>query len=183
MQIIYAIAGKAGSGKDTAGDMVSEMVGLPTDAYADDIKRDLGKILGIDLFKVKKTPKLRKLMIEFAESICKYDPYFWINKVMSRVTDKGLIITDLRKFIEWNSLKDWAQEDPDNRKLVSILVYRPDWHNDDMDEDGLSHYTENEVANSVTSVDHLVVNDHGLDKLRDKLKGIVDGDPKPTTTI
>lgn len=177
MKYIFAISGKAGSGKDTCGLLLSKLTGLNTLAFGHCPKKVLELILGSKVG--TKTPKERKLITDFCDSFTNYDPMFWVNKVMPFIPTKGTIITDLRKRIELQTISKLANN---RTKVVTIRVNRPSWHNPNMDEKNLAHPTETEL-DDYYGFDYIITNDSTLEKLEKTLQGIVDEHPGSAASI
>lgn len=166
---IIALTGPKGSGKDTVGQLIADMIpNAQTIAFADPIKQvivDIFKLDGIsdyDLFKrtvvdykldyVPKHLAGRHIVREIGMLMRNYDDKQFNNYIRTCVesdTDKVWIVTDLRFDNEYTFLRSMGA------KIIKIT--RPTYTYD-------GHITEREFNDSL--VDHTLMNDGSLDYLR-----------------
>jgi len=118
---IIALSGRARSGKDTAANMLMELVDLPITriAYADTLKQEVATKLDIslellDIFKNstktlevnKVTYNIRKLLQSTADDNRKIDASYYSKRLLNKIPKEGtVIITDMRYLLEYNELK------------------------------------------------------------------------------
>lgn len=103
MRKLVLISGKAGSGKDTVGNMLyNQLLQLGYNSkilhFADDVKKIAIKEYS---WNEKKDDKGRKLLQDIGDAGRNYDPYIWVNKVYSQLNnpenmDSIVIVPDTR---------------------------------------------------------------------------------------
>jgi hypothetical protein len=96
-----AISGKSHAGKDTLAEALQIGHGVFFRvALADEPKRILGGITGLDLFDRPTRDRHRQLLSDFAELLCRHDPHIWTGRALAAARSRAFgipIITDLRK--------------------------------------------------------------------------------------
>ncbi len=160
MKMLVLLSGKAGSGKDTAGDYLVSRYGFRKYAFADRLK-EIAFLLGWD---GRKDDRGRKLLQDLGTVGRAYDPCVWIRFVLDGISSdrpERVVITDCRYANEFSECADFASEN--GYVFVPLHIVRR--------EAGLKgslgeHESERECGN-IPAV--IVRNDEGLSELYGKL--------------
>lgn len=132
MQKILLLSGKAGSGKDTVGNLLVGMGNWIKIGFADCLKNEASLLYGIPkhMFYSQEGKMSinqynvtnRDVLIRHGMNMRKKDPYYWTNKVIefiiSKSKDKNVVITDFRFPDEYSRLSKFF------RNLKTARIHR-----------------------------------------------------------
>lgn len=171
---IILISGKAGHGKDTVGDYLTEKLDAQGKKvlvchFGDAVKHVCTKFFGWD---GRKTPEGRKLTQHVATDTtrAKY-PNFWadfIVKLLDVFYDEWdvVLIPDLRFTNEVTLMQNWF---PD---VTTLRVNRPGFVREEFNEDTLKHVSENQLDDY--NFDYVIDNNSTLDDLYKKVDSFIE---------
>jgi len=200
MTTIIFLGYEKGCGKDTVGEILEKKHGYIRVSFADAMKIELAKELGIDVELLhkqgKEKEKYRKKMIEFAEEKKLKDPYVWLNKAFEPYMTKTktfkpglkLVVTDHRREIEvewyfklWNEIQQRKSLSYKNPKFKPVLelrlfhIVRPGVKKDD---DVLTHkaigMTQGIDLVFPGFIDTIITNDSTIEVLEKKIETILE---------
>jgi len=174
---IILISGKAGAGKDTLADYLVKFYNYKKFSFADCLKKDLSKKLGIKLnnfydrekkVQVIETPDgrtttLRMLMINEGKRGREIDENFWVDRVLENLVklnktckNAKIVIPDFRFPSEYYRIKSFFKE---NFITINILNNNYEYIND-----------ESETSLMNFAFDYTFVNDGGKKDLYKKFE-------------
>lgn len=160
MKMLVLLSGKAGSGKDTAGDYLVSQYGFRKYAFADKLK-EIAFLLG---WNGEKDDRGRRLLQDLGTVGRAYDPCVWIRFVLDRISSENperVVITDCRYANEFSECAEFASEN--GYILIPLHIVRK--------SAGLKgrlgeHESEGECENIPAII---VRNDEGMSELYEKL--------------
>ena len=173
--VIFLIAGKANSGKDTSAEFIDnyvklkglKVVNLQLSSY---IKMYAKKISG---WNGEEDSKPRSLLQELGTDIIrnKIDNYLFINRIIEDIKVYSyyfdvITISDGRMPEELDMIKNAFD------KVYRLRVERPSFKSS-LNKEELKHKTETALDN-YTNYEYTIINDGSLEDLNNKVKQIVD---------
>lgn len=177
---IYAVSGRARHGKDTAADVIEDILGkenIIRVAYADHLK-DIAKSIG---WNGEKDEKGRTLLQNLSEPIKEYHGRDYFSKYVCNLIENSelneFLITDVRFLFEAKGLEEMQEK---GYNVVLIRVFREEdetWESPLTDEQKL-HESEVEMDSYEGIIDILRIQNKDLSEFQEKIKEVVNKELK-----